>query len=90
MSRGSRSKVDSTAKSNDDNITEEDYDNVEDRSSTSHQPISRKSRDLRFESAPSWINNPRIKYITPQLWSLISHSANLKVHKYWRFKMVFL
>ena len=42
MSRGTRSKVASAAKSTDDNITEEDYDNIEDRSSTPHQPISRK------------------------------------------------
>ena len=33
MSRGTPSKVASPAKSPDDNITEEDYDNVEDRSS---------------------------------------------------------
>jgi len=43
MSRGPRSKVASAAKSNDDTINDEDYDNVEDRSSTSYQSISRKS-----------------------------------------------
>jgi len=48
MSRGTRSKVASAAKSNDDNITEEDYDNIEDRSSTPHQSISRKPLLIRF------------------------------------------
>ena len=43
MSRGTRSKVASAAKSNDDINTEDDYDNVEDKSSTSHPFISRKS-----------------------------------------------
>jgi len=43
MSRGTRSKVASAAKSNENTINEEDYDNVEDRSSTSYQSISRKS-----------------------------------------------
>ena len=33
----------SAAKSNDDTNNDEDYDNVEDRSSPSHQSISRKS-----------------------------------------------
>jgi len=43
MSRGTRSKVSSAAKSTDDIINDDDYDNVEDRSSTSYQTISRKS-----------------------------------------------
>ena len=61
MSCGTRSKVASAAKSTDDNITEEDYDNIEDRSSTSYQHISRKSpSDLNLLP----LKNPRIKYIT--------------------------
>ena len=42
MSRGTRSKVASAAKSNDDTNNDEDFDNVEDRLSTSYQSISRK------------------------------------------------
>ena len=61
MSRGTQSKVASAAKSNDDNITEEDYDNVEDRSSTSYQPIYRKSpSDLNLLPLGSTIQGSNI------------------------------
>ena len=61
MSRGTRSKVASAAKSTEDIITDEDYDNVEDKSSTSYQTISRKSpSDLNQQPLGSTIQGSNI------------------------------
>ena len=62
MSRGTRSKVSSAAKSTDDIINDEDYDYVEDRSSTSYQTISRKSAS-DLNQLPLG-QQSKVKYIT--------------------------